>query len=122
MKTVTDILQEIQAGNLIAIGEYRSSRCEKIQWRDKDTQRILQGVTLSHAVELGNDSAIVSERVPDEFSVKDFTPPFTKGTPVAIRIQGYTVERGVPKFRGTIEQIDLNGNGKPKVVAAPAAK
>lgn len=114
MKTVDQAITEFKSGKILALGEYRSSRAEKIQWRDKETQRILTGVTLTHSVELDGNTILLSERVPDDFDPKNYTSPFPKGASVVVHIQGLYTEKGVNKARGTLEEISAtNGTAKP---------
>src|ERR1043165_9560975 len=53
-------LKEWMAGEFLALGEYRMSKAEVINWRDKTTGRAMSAPMLRHTVEFGSLSVQVS--------------------------------------------------------------
>lgn len=123
-KTLEQALTDFRNGKLSAIAEFRSSKAERIKWRDKDTQRVMTGVTLTHSVELLGVTAMVNERVDEgTFDERSYVSPFTKGTPVLVNIDLITKTKGITTIYGTLEHLEMNGSpaptSKPEAPAAP---
>lgn len=105
VKSVEDAVKEFLGGSLIAIAEYRSSRAEAIQWRDKDTQNIMHAVTLNHSIEIGNNTILLAERVPNDFKPQDYQSPFLKRQQVLVRIELVTRNKGMTTIYGKLEPL-----------------
>ena len=120
-KTLEQALSDWKNGALIAVAEYRTSRAETITWRDRETQRTLKGVTLTHSIEVGGTTTMLSERVPDEFDPKQYQSPFTKGENVLVHIDSITRNKGVTTIYGKLEKLD-SGNSKPKTSSTQTTK
>jgi hypothetical protein len=100
-------LKRVRAGEMLAIGEYRHSRAEMINWRDKKTGAAMTAPVLRHTVEFGSNSVAVSERVPDSIKrIEDMPPiPFTKGETVILVIEELTKNMGLVSARGGLEKL-----------------
>jgi len=103
---LNEVLQRIQAGERILIGEYRSSKCETINWRDKVSGKPLSAAAVRHVVEFGPDSVVIAERTAENFEVAKFKAPASKGQKVACHFTEFLTERGVMSARGTLEVIE----------------
>jgi len=98
-------IEQWQQGARLLFGEYRSSKAETINYRDKETRQMTQLKMLRHVVEVGSDSVMVGERVPDNFNPAEYKSPFTRGQKVVVHIDSLLIEKGVPTCRGRVEQI-----------------
>jgi len=61
------------AGNPVVVVEFRSSKAEKITWRDKETKKSLSAPVVRHTVECGEVSVGVGERVDENYDVSKMT-------------------------------------------------
>lgn len=87
--------------------EFRSSRLDHIQWRDKTSGKSLDAHILKHTVEAGNDSISVTERTPDGFSPEQWGgPKFKKGERVILQFDALEIERGLISARGTLLPLE----------------
>lgn len=89
--------------------EYRSSKAEKIRWRDQKTGQALEASVLRHTVENASGSMVVNERVDDKMDVEHYQPPFSKGERVVLTLTEYKVERGMIQTRGKLDKLEDNG-------------
>lgn len=112
MLTTAEIAKRVTQGELLAIGEYRHSKAEMINWRDKQTGRGMSAPVLRHTVEFGNVTIAVSERVPDGTKIEDIKVPWTKGQTVALHLDELTRAQGMVAAKGTLEAVSP-GNGAP---------
>lgn len=87
------------------VAEYRSSKAETINWRDKTTGRAMSAVALRHVLESGGDSVVLTERTPEGFDPAKWASPFQKGQMVAVHFTEWAVTRGMISARGTIEVL-----------------
>lgn len=112
-------LERVRAGEFLAIGEYRHSKTEMIQWRDKQTGRAMTAPILRHTVEFGDSNSVaVSERLPQSIEkLEDVPKPiFKKGQTVVLVIDQLERNLGVVSARGKLEQLELSaspGHGQP---------
>lgn len=109
-------LNRTRAGEFLAVGEYRHSKCETINWRDKQTGRAMTAPVLRHTVEFGDQSVAVSERLPDNITKEEEVPPvkWKKGQLVVLRITELTRNLGLVSARGELfEFASSPGNGTP---------
>lgn len=120
VKTLEQAVKEWQSGTLCALVEYRSSKAEPIQWRDKETHMVMRGVTLTHAVESDKGSMMVSERVPEDFNWKEYTSPFRKGQKVLCLFDSVGRTKGNTTLYGRLEAVSVDGNGTPATPTAQA--
>lgn len=97
--------QEWASGSFLVIGEYRNSRSEMLNWRDKQTGASKSAPILRHTVEVGNTSCAVNERVPDNTKLEDIRIPWRKGEIVAVRLTEMSTDKGMVSLRGTLEKI-----------------
>lgn len=98
-------LETARAGGFVAIGEYRHSKSEMINWRDKQTGRPMTAPVLRHTVEFGDQSVAVSERVPDGMKLEDIKVEFHKGETVVLHIEELTRSMGLVSARGKLERL-----------------
>lgn len=108
-------MRSIRAGALMVLGEYRHSKAEVINWRDKTTQQAKSAPVLRHTVEVGDQSIAVSERVPDGIKVEDIVVPFKKGDSVVLHLEELSRNLGMVSARGRLEAFSNGqpGNGTP---------
>ena len=82
--TERELVHRVRAGECVMVGEYRMSKAEEINWRDKTNGRPLSAVVLRHTVEFGDKSVVVNERVPQEVKLPDVKWVWKKGQSVAL--------------------------------------
>lgn len=117
-------LKRVRAGEFLAVGEYRHSRKEMLNWRDKQTGRAMSAPVLRHTVEFGENSVSVSERVPEGTKLEDISVSWHKGEAVVLRVEEMTRNLGLVSARGTLEKFEGSlspGDGQP-VGSATARK
>ena len=93
------------AGGFIAVGEYRLSKAEMINWRDKVTGKPMSAPMLRHTVEFGSQSVAVQERVADGTKIEDIHVTFNKGDAVILHVDEYTSAKGLVSCRGRLEKF-----------------
>lgn len=116
-----EFLNGVQNGVPLVEVEYRASNAEVIKWRDKVTKQALSAPMVRHTVEYHKGSMAVSERVPDDFNVENYNPPFKKGDKVILEIAGWQSQKGAITAQGTLHPIDIEGaaNEKKAPTTAP---
>lgn len=125
MTAEEQVLQLIKSGNFATLGEYRFSKAEMINWRDKTNGQARSAPMLRHTVELGADSIAVNEPLPTSIQKVEDIPPqmlnaHKKGETVIILITELTRERGLVSCRGKLEST--NGNQSPGTTAPVAGR
>lgn len=115
MNIEEQLIQHIRRGNFATIGEYRFSKAEMINWRDKQNGQARSAPILRHNVELGADAITVNEPLPNSIQKTEDIPPHMltahkKGDTVIVIVTELTRERGLVSCRGTLEST----NGKPQ--------
>lgn len=103
--TKAEALKMIESGEPMFLVEYRSSKCEKVEWRNKDTGRPDSFVKVTHNVEMGNLSFPVSERAPDGTSPETYKPPFNKGQRCALHVSSFGQWQGKNITAGRLEPL-----------------
>jgi hypothetical protein len=109
------------AGQFVAIGEYRMSKAEQIKWRDKTSGKEMEAPMLRHVVEFGDKSVAVSERVPSNVKLEDIKVPFIKGDTVLLHVEEYTTQKGLVSCRGRLESIVKTSPGQSTTSGAGGA-
>lgn len=116
-------VQKIKAGQMLALGEYRHSKAEMLNWRDKTTGRAMSAPILRHTVEFGDNSVSVSERVPEGTKLEDIKISFVKGQVVVLHIDEVSRNLGMVSARGVLESYTASpGNGGPVGVGAETSR
>jgi len=107
MKPITqaDAVKSFLAGEKVQVVEFRSSKAETINYRDKVTGKPMAFSQIRHSVEIGDSPAVVSERTPEGFNASEYRPSLTKGTKCLLRFDSCTVEKGITHFNGTLQSI-----------------
>lgn len=113
--TEKEFVEQVQAGGLLVLGEYRMSKSEMIAWRDKQTGRPMTAPVLRHTVEFGDMAVAVSERLPDSVTKLEDVPaiPFRKGQRVVLHLDELTRSLGMVAARGRLEAYGSNGDTSP---------
>lgn len=114
--TEKEFMQRARAGEFLAVGEYRHSKKEMINWRDKQTGRPMTAPVLRHTIECGDQSIAVNERLPDSIGKLEDVPPvpWKKGQSIVLLLSGLEREKGLLTAQGKLEQLDTSaGNGAP---------
>lgn len=107
-------LNRVRAGEFLAVGEYRHSKAEVINWRDKTNGRPMSATVLRHTVEFGDTSVAVSERVPEGTKPEDIHFSFKKGETVALIVESLSKEKGLVSAQGKLERFAAStGGGAP---------
>lgn len=115
------LIAHVRQGHFATIAEYRFSKAEMLNWRDKATGQPRSAPTLRHTVEMGDQAVAVSESLPQNISrLEDVPPPkFRKGDIVILTITELTRDRGLVSCRGTLEAT--NGTLSPGTSAPVSA-
>lgn len=104
--TLKQAVEAFEAGKPVLLVEYRSSMCGMMEWRDKTTGKALKAPKLTHNVELGVLSVLVSERVSEDLIPEQYNPPFKKGQRCVLHVTGFTQEKGSYKASGKLEALN----------------
>ena len=107
----------VMQGKFLALGEYRSSRCEFREWRDRATQRVMSGNFLRHTVELDGVPVSISDKVAEGMKASEYRSPFEKGEPVVIHLRQLKEEKGSVTAFGMLEKYD-----SPAPTVGPVSK
>lgn len=111
--TDEEFLKRAKAGELIAIGEWRSSKAEIIKWRDHQTGRAMEAPNLKHNVEFAGTPVAVGERVAEGTKLEDIHVSFSKGDMVVLSIETISRTKGLMSATGRLERLTSAGNGQP---------
>ena len=101
-----ELIDGIIAGKFLALGEYRSGKVDRIDYRDNKTGQAKTFMKITHHVEVGSMPVIFSEKIPDGVSPESIKIPHVKGKMVVCSIQSLSTEKGVTSARGSIEPFD----------------
>lgn len=104
-------LHRVRAGEVLAVGEYRHSKAEMINWRDKQTGKAMTAPVLRHTVEFGDTSVAISEQVPEGMKIEDIKWPWKKGQSVVLHLEEWSRNLGLVSARGTLEEFAPSPNG-----------
>jgi len=126
--TQAQLIEKILAGEILALGEYRHSKKEMLEWRDKKTGRACAAPILRHTVECGDQTIALSERVPDDMKLEAVSWPWTKSQRVVLHIDEISRNLGLISARGKLEafesvSVSSNGDshaGRLDVTSAPS--
>jgi hypothetical protein len=119
--SMSEVRKRWEAGELVLVGEYRMSKKEILEWRDKTSGRPLSAPLLRHTIEFGSVSVQMAERVPDNVKLEDIVVHFIKGDQVAAAITEWVVSKGSVSCRGTLEKISANGASPGPGKSTPVA-
>jgi hypothetical protein len=104
--TQDDAIKNFQAGIPCLIVEFRSSKAERITWRDKTTRETMTAPLLRHCVESANGTPyVVNERVDATFDPDAFKQTFVRGSKVFLEYVSSESMRGIIHFAGTIRPL-----------------
>jgi len=103
--SIEQAVELFKGGARILLGEYRQGKCETINYRDKTTGKPSSFTSVRHTVEIGEDSFLISERVPDGFDVLQWAKPCAKGTRCVVNFNKFQVQNGVGQFEGTVTPL-----------------
>ncbi len=96
----------IEAGELVVLGEYRSSDAQAITYRDKTTGRMAEMNTLAHTVEFGAHSIKLRERTEDSFKPAEYKSAYKKGQRVVVHLESLLREKGVYTGSGKLQPLE----------------
>jgi len=107
MKTVTldQAVELFKSGARIILGEYRHGKCEVVNYRDKTTGKPSSFTSVRHNVEVGTDTFVISERVPEGFNIAAWVQPVPKGKRCVLTFDSFKVQNGVGQFGGTVAAL-----------------
>jgi len=98
-------VERFKTGARILLGEYRHGKCETINYRDKTTGKPASFTGIKHSVEVGEETFLISERVPDGYDVLSFVQPCVKGSRCVVTFDKFTITSGVGQFSGTVSPL-----------------
>jgi len=84
---LSKVLEEIKAGRLLVIAEYRSFKPDSVRIRDKQSGQTVNKPKVLHSLEFGDVQATISEWLPDGVDITAVAPPFKKGERVVVRMK-----------------------------------
>jgi len=100
-----EVTKRLLGGVVGFLGEYRHSKAEMLQWRDKTTGKAMHAPVLRHTVETTTATISITERVADDFDVAGFKPPFTKGQKVLVELTELKLDKGNLSGRGSLPPV-----------------
>jgi len=104
--TKAELQQAVEAGSPLVIVEYRSTRTDFIQWRDKTTGKAMSAHLLIHVCECGAVTMNVQERMPDGWDGKQLPAmPIKRGEKCVLHFASWTVNRGAVQASGRLEKL-----------------
>lgn len=104
--TAKEVQERVLAGTPTAVVEYRGSKCDVIEWRDKESGKMRTFTKLMHNVETEKEAFQVSERTDDSFKPEAYKPPFKKGQKVVWLIDGLSRAKGVVSASGALVALE----------------
>lgn len=103
---IEDSVKMFHDGQPVLIVEYRSSKAERIRWRDKESRNTLEAPILRFSCEASDGTPyIVNERVPDTFKETEYKSAFMRGEKVILKFTTMSIERGIMHFQGALEPL-----------------
>lgn len=93
-------------GKACLVVEFRSSKAERIKWRDKVTKATMEAPILRHAIEAADGTPmIVNERVDEKFDETKYVQKFKRGDKVYLAYTSSELNLGVQHFSGSLEPL-----------------
>lgn len=106
----SEVQKMFAAGKPVLLVEFRSSKAERIKWRDKESKATLEAPLLRHSVEAEDGTPyILNERVPETFDETKFAAAFKKGDKCVLLFTSMIVEKGIAHFQGSLEKLESDG-------------
>jgi len=96
----------VAPGGFYALGEYRGTKAETVNYRDKQTGNRASFSSINHVVETGDQTVTVQERLPDGADIKAVKPPFKKGQKVLVQVESIERVSGFIRATGTMTPVD----------------
>lgn len=90
----------------VCVCEYRSTRAQLINYRDKVSGKALSMPLCEHGIEIGDTQVRVSERLPDGVDVSTIKPPFKKGQKCLLAVESWVTEKGQTRASGKLYAIE----------------
>jgi len=100
-----EVVKRLLAGTVGFLGEYRHSKAENLQWRDKTSGKSMHAPVLRHTVETSEATISITERVPDDFDVVGFKSPYSKGQKVLVTLTELKLDKGNLSGRGSLTPV-----------------
>jgi len=101
-----ELQDKLATGVPLAVVEYRNSKCDVVEWRDKESGKMRSFVKLMHSVETATDAFQVSERTDDTFKPDSYKPPFKKGQRVVLLLDHWAETKGVLNVGGSLVALE----------------
>lgn len=104
--TLENATKQFTAGKPVILAEYRSSKADRIRWRDKESKQTVEAPILRHNLEAEDGTPYaVNERVDDKFDETTYVSPFAKGDKVLLTFTALEMMRGAMSFQGKLEKV-----------------
>jgi hypothetical protein len=103
--SLKDAAELWRQGAQCLVVEYRNTVAEVIQWRDRETQKMMTAPVLRHNVETQSGPLIVQERTGEGFDAAAYKSPFTKGQRYLLWFSELATQRGVTTGRGMLQLL-----------------
>jgi len=109
--TRNQAVEKFVAGEQVTLCEYRMSRSEHREWRDKVTGKMVAGDFLTHTVETTKGPVIVGERVEESKTHAQRLDEMSKagvkkGCTVLLFFRSLAEDKGVVKASGHLEFVE----------------
>ena len=107
--TKAEFHKRVEAGACMVVCEYRSSRVDHINWRDKVSGKAMSADLLRHTVEVGNITVGVGQRLADDQDVNRYVANFAikKGDKCILHFSQWETERGATSAKGELEKLEI---------------
>jgi len=94
-ENVLHLGQLLASGNILAVGEYRTCKARKLDFKDKDTGEQKSRKIVEHGIEVGEKQLTVTEWLPDTADISTVKSPVQKGEPVVVEVSGFSRQYGI---------------------------
>jgi hypothetical protein len=100
------VMELVMKGKCVIVAEYRSSRAEFREWRDKATQRVMSGNFLRHTVETEDGALTISDKLAEGVKAEDYRCPYTKGQMIVVHVRRMSEEKGNVSIYGSLDSLE----------------
>jgi len=101
--------EQFIAGSRVILAEYRGSKLEHVEWRDKESGKAMKGDFLKHNIESGPDPIVVNERLAEGTDAKatldERQKTLKKGQTVLVTFSQMSSNKGQLSMTGKLEPI-----------------
>lgn len=102
----TEVLPLLEKGGIYMMGEFRSSKVEVVNYRDKVTGRAAKFASHLHVVETGDTTITIQDRIEDGVDAEKLKAPYSKGQKVLVHVDTLERVQGFLRATGSMSPIE----------------